>query len=170
MNGTEPRTLYIYHDFIHNQIKCRFTVMSIDLTPIDTGLATPYYYTLYQYNQITKTEIEQYINYYMTHKNPVPYGFEASKYSTTEKVMKQIIISDFSDMDKILKLATDNVAKQKNDIINQAKMFDILEQTNYKQKIEDFREQIAQLNKMRNDFKEKTIESIQKMSNLQGDF
>ena len=49
-------------------------------------------------------------------------------------------------------------------------MFNVLEETKYVEKMEAYKKQIADLNKMRNDFTNKTVDSIFKKINLQGDF
>ena len=49
-------------------------------------------------------------------------------------------------------------------------MFNVLEETQYTEKMETYKKQIEDLNKMRNDFTDKTVDSILKQINLQGDF
>ena len=60
--------------------------------------------------------------------------------------------------------------EQKEELFKYADMFNVLEETQYTEKMEAYKKQIADLNKMRNDFTDKTVETILKQINLQGDF
>lgn len=147
-----------------------FPVLSWGMRPDETGLITVCYYNVFNIQKPTKEKIYNYLDYYKKHKNPVPYGFDVSNYYTKEVRTDQIWIEDFSDLDKVIKIIRPYAKKQKEDLLKNMAMFDELEKIKYTEIMENYKKQIADLNKMRNDFTDKTAETILKQINLQGDF
>lgn len=147
-----------------------FPVLSWGMRPDETGLITVCYYNVYNIQKPTKEKIYNYLDYYKKHKNPVPYGFDGRNYYTKEVRTKQIWIEDFSDLDKVIKVIRPYAEKQKEDLLKYVSMFEELEKIKYTEIMETYKKQIADLNKMRNDFTDKTADSILKQINLQGDF
>lgn len=147
-----------------------FPVLSWGMRPTETGLITVCYYNVFNIQKPTKERIYNYLDYYKKHKNPVPYGFDVSNYCSKEVRTKQIWIEDFSDLDKVIKVIRPYAEKQKEELLKNMAMFDELEKIKYTEIMENYKKQIADLNKMRNEFTDKTVETIFKQINLQGDF
>lgn len=147
-----------------------FPVLSWGMRTDGTGLITVCYYNVFKIQKPTKEKIYNYLDYYKKHKNPVPYGFDVSNYYTKEVRTDQIWIEDFSDMDKVIKIIRPYAKQQKEDLLKNMAMFDELEKIKYTEIMENYKKQIADLNKMRNDFTDKTVDTIFKQINLQGDF
>ena len=147
-----------------------FPVLSWDMRACDTGIITVCYYNAFCQSAPTREQIYNYVDYYKKHKNPMPYGFENRHHYTKEVRTEQIWIEDFSDLDKVIDIVRPYAKQQKEELIKYAAMFTVLEETEYTEKMEAYKKQIADLNKMRNDFTDKTVDSIFKQINLQGDF
>lgn len=150
--------------------KFKLTVMSWGFRPSSSGLITENYFNVYNVEQPKKEHIYEYVDYYKKHKNPVPYGFDYHYCYTRETRTDQIWIEDLSDLDKVIEVVRPYAKQQKEELFKYAAMFNVLEETQYTEKMEAYKKQIADLNKMRNDFTDKTVETIFKQINLQGDF
>lgn len=148
----------------------KLPVLNWGIRPSSSGLITENYFNVYNIQKPTKENIYVYVDYYKKRKNPLPYGFEYNNFCAIEKRTDQIWIEDLSDLDKVIEVIRPYAKQQKEEIFKYAAMFNVLEETKYKEKMEVYKKQIADLNKMRNEFTDKTVESIFKQINLQGDF
>ena len=148
----------------------KLTVMSWGFRPSSSGLITENYFNVYKVQQPKKEHIYEYIDYYKKHKNPAPYGFDYHYYYTKEVRTDQIWIEDLSDLDKVIDVVRPYAEQEKEELLKYSSMFNVLEETKYTEKMEAYKKQIADLNRMRNDFTDKTVDSIFKQINLQGDF
>lgn len=148
----------------------KIPVLGWDMRPDETGLITTCYFDVYNIQKPTKEIISDYLDYYKKHKNPVPYGFDFQHYIQREVRTNQIWIEDFSDLDKVIDVVRPYAKQQKEDLIKYVSAFDELEKIKYIEIMENYKKQISDLNKMRNDFTDKTVDTIFKQINLQGDF
>jgi hypothetical protein len=148
----------------------KLPVLNWGIRPSSSGMITENYYNVFKTQKPKKEHIYEYVDYYKKHKNPVPYGFDYHYYYTQEVRTDQIWIEDLSDFDKVIEVVRPYAKQQKEEIFKYAAMFNVLEETQYTEKMEAYKKQIADLNKMRNDFTNKTVDSILKQINLQGDF
>lgn len=170
LDDKDARNVSFYQRIEMKDIMADFPVLSWDMRPCENGLITVCYYNVYSQSAPTRENIYDYLDYYKKHKNPMPYGFEERHHYTKEVRADQIWIEDLSDLDKVIDVVRPYAKQQKEDLIKYASMFNVLEETKYTEKMEAYKKQIADLNKMRNDFTEKTVDSISKQINLQGDF
>lgn len=166
----DARCVSFYQQIEFKGFTAGFPILTWDMQACDDGLITDYYYYKFSQTVPTREQIYNYLDYYKKHKNPMPYGFEERHHLTKEVRADQILIEDFSDLDKVIDVVRLYAKQQKEDVIKYASMFNVLEETKYTEKMETYKKQIAYLNKMRNDFIEKTVGSISKQINLQGDF
>jgi hypothetical protein len=148
----------------------KLTVMSWGFRPSSSGLITENYFNVYNVEKPKKEHIYEYVDYYKKHKNPVPYGFDYHYYYTKEVRTDQIWIEDLNDLDKVIDVVRPYAKQQKEELLKYSSMFNVLEETKYTEKMEAYKKQIADLNRMRNDFTDKTVDSILKQINLEGDF
>ena len=148
----------------------KISVLNWGIRPSSSGLITENYFNVFKLQKPSKNHILNYLDYYKKHKNPLPYGFDYSYYYTKEVRTNQIWIEDLSDLDKVIKVVRPYAKKQKEELLKNMAMFDELEKIKYTENMENYKKQIADLNKMRNDFTDKTAETILKQINLQGDF
>jgi hypothetical protein len=148
----------------------KLTVMSWGFRPSSSGLITENNFNVYNVEKPKKEHIYEYVDYYKKHKNPVPYGFDYHYYYTKEVRTDQIWIEDLSDLDKVINVVRPYAEQEKEELLKYSSMFNVLEETKYTEKMEAYKKQIADLNRMRNDFTDKTVDSIFKQINLQGDF
>ena len=140
------------------------------IRPSPSGMITENYFNVFKSQKPKKEHIYEYVDYYKKHKNPLPYGFDYHYFYTRKTRTDQIWIEDLSDFDKVIDVVRPYAKQQKEELFKYAAMFNVLEETQYTEKIEAYKKQIADLNKMRNDFTDKTVETIFKQINLQGDF
>lgn len=148
----------------------KLPVLNWGIRPNQSGLITENYFNVFKIQKPKKEHIYNYLDYYKKHKNPLPYGFDYQHFYTKEVRTDQIWIEDLSDFDKVIEVIRPYAKQQKEDLFKYAAMFTVLEETKYTEKIETYKKQIADLHKMRNDFTDKTVDSIFKQINLQGDF
>lgn len=170
MDDKDARCVAFYQEIEINGFTAEFPVLDWDMSACETGLITTWYYNVYSIQKPTKESINNYLDYYKKHKNPVPYGFDNSNYWSKEVQTKQIWIEDFSDLDKVIEVVRPYAKQQKEELLKYASMFTVLEEIQYTEKMEAYKKQIADLNKVRNEFTDKTVDSILKQINLQGDF
>ncbi len=168
----EKDTIWVnFYQFIEEKgYEFKIPVLNWGIRPSPSGLITENYFNLYKTQKPKKEHIYEYVDYYKKHKNPVPYGFDTHYFYSMEKRTDQIWIEDLSDFDKVIEVIRPYANQQKEDMLKYAAMFNVLEETEYTEKMEAYKKQIADLNKMRNEFTDKTVETIFKQINLQGDF
>lgn len=143
-------------------------VLNWGIRPSESGLITENYFNVYNIEKPTKKLIYNYLDYYKKHKNPFPYGIDNNYNYFKEVRTNQILIEDLSDFDKVIEVIRPYAKQQKEELFKYAAMFNVLEETKYTEKMEAYKKQIADLNK--NDFTDKTVDTIFKQINLQGDF
>ena len=148
----------------------KLPVLNWGVRPSPSGIITDNYFNAFNVQKPNKEHIYEYIEYYKKHKNPLPYGFDYHYCYTRETRTDQIWIEDLSDLDKVIEVVRPYAKQQKEELFKYAAMFNVLEETQYTEKMEAYKKQIADLNKMRNDFTDKTVDTIFKQINLQGDF
>lgn len=166
----DARSVSFFQQIEFNGFTAEFPILTWDMRACDTGLITVCYYNVVNLLVPSKETIYDYLDYYKKHKNPMPYGFD-NKYIIGKEVRAdQILIEDFSDLDKVMDIVRSYAKQQKEDVIKYASMFNVLEETKYTERMEAYKKQISDLNKMRNEFTNKTVDSISKQINLQGDF
>ena len=161
---------YQYVEIKGYEFKLPAPVLIWGIRPCPSGLITEDYFYVYNIEKPSKKTIHNYVNYYKEYKNPLPYGTDYKDYCTKEVLTNQIWIEDLSDFDKVIEVVRQYAKQQKEKLFKYAAMFNVLEETQYTEKMEAYKKQIADLNKMRNDFTNKTVDSIFKKINLQGDF
>jgi len=161
---------YQYVEINGYEFKIPAPVLDWGIRPSPSGLITENYFNVFNVDKPKKERIYEYVDYYKKHKNPLPYGTDYHDYCTKEVRTNQIWIEDLSDFDKIIEVVRPYAKQQKEELFKYASMFNVLEETQYTEKMEAYKKQIADLNKMRNDFTDKTVDSILKQINLQGDF
>ena len=161
---------YQYVEINGYEFKLPAPVLDWGIRPSSSGLITENYFNVFNVDKPKKERIYEYVDYYKKHKNPLPYGTDYHDYCTKEVRTNQIWIEDLSDFDKVIEVVRPYAKQQKEELFKYASMFNILEETQYTEKMEAYKKQIADLNKMRNDFTDKTVDSILKQINLQGDF
>lgn len=161
---------YQYVEIKGYEFKLPAPVLNWGIRPSSSGLITDNYFNVFNIDKPKKERIYEYIDYYKKHKNPLPYGTDYQDYFHKEVRTNQIWIEDLSDLDKVIEVVRPYAKQQKEEFFKYAAMFNVLEETQYTEKMEAYKKQIADLNKMRNDFTDKTVETILKQINLQGDF
>lgn len=161
---------YQYVEIKGYEFKLPAPVLNWGIRPSSSGLITDNYFNVFNIDKPKKERIYEYIDYYKKHKNPLPYGTDYQDYFHKEVRTNQIWIEDLSDFDKVIEVVRPYAKQQKEEFFKYAAMFNVLEETQYTEKMEAYKKQIADLNKMRNDFTDKTVETILKQINLQGDF
>lgn len=161
---------YQYTEINGYKFKIPVPVLDWGIRPSPSGLITENYFNVFNIEKPSKKIIRNYVDYYKKHKNPLPYGTDYQDYCTKEVRTNQIWIEDLNDFDKVIEVIRPYAKQQKEELFKYAAMFNVLEETKYTEKMEAYKKQIADLNKMRNDFTDKTAESILKQINLQGDF
>jgi len=161
---------YQYVEIKGYEFKLPAPVLNWGIRPSSSGLITDNYFNVFNIDKPKKEHIYEYIDYYKKHKNPLPYGTDYQDYFHKEVRTNQIWIEDLSDFDKVIEVIRPYAKQQKEELFKYAAMFNVLEETQYTEKMEAYKKQIADLNKMRNDFTDKTVETILKQINLQGDF
>ena len=161
---------YQYVEIKGYEFKLPAPVLNWGIRPSSSGLITDNYFNVFNIDKPKKERIYEYIDYYKKHKNPLPYGTDYQDYFHKEVRTDQIWIEDLSDFDKVIEVIRPYAKQQKEELFKYAAMFNVLEETQYTEKMEAYKKQIADLNKMRNDFTDKTVDSILKQINLQGDF
>lgn len=168
----EKDVIYItlYQNIEAKGYEFKLPVLNWGVRPSPSGLITDNYFNAFNIQKPTKEHIYEYVDYYKKHKNPLPYGFDYHYCYTKERRTNQIWIEDLSDLDKVIEVVRPYAKQQKEELFKYAAMFNVLEETKYTEKMEAYKKQIADLNKMRNDFTNKTVDSILKQINLQGDF
>ena len=168
----EKDTIWVnfYQNIETKVYEIKVPVLNWGIRPSPSGMITENYFNLYKTQKPKKEHIYEYVDYYKKHKNPVPYGFDTHYFYTRETRTDQIWIEDLSDLDKVIDVVRPYAEQQKEELFKYAAMFNVLEETQYTEKMEAYKKQIADLNKMRNDFTDKTVETIFKQINLQGDF
>ena len=168
----EQDTIWVifYQHIEEKDYEFKVPVLNWGIRPSPSGMITENYFNLYKTQKPKKEHIYEYVEYYKKHKNPVPYGFDTHYFYTREMRTDQIWIEDLSDLDKVIKVVRPYAEQQKEELFKYAAMFNVLEETQYTEKMEAYKKQIADLNKMRNDFTDKTVDAILKQINLQGDF
>lgn len=148
----------------------KLPVMNWGIRPSPSGLITDNYFNAFNIQKPKKEHIYEYLDYYKKHKNPLPYGFDYHYCYTKERRTNQIWNEDFSDLDKVIDVVRPYAKQQKEDLIKYISAFDELEKIKYIEIMENYKKQISDLNKMRNDFTDKTVDTIFRQINLQGDF
>jgi len=161
---------YQYVEINGYEFKLPAPVLDWGIRPSSSGLITENYFNVFNVDKPKKERIYEYVDYYKKHKNPLPYGTDYHDYCTKEVRTNQIWIEDLSDFDKVIEVVRPYAKQQKEELFKYASMFNVLEETQYTEKMEAYKKQIADLHKMRNDFTDKTVDSILKQINLQGDF
>lgn len=145
-------------------------ILNWGIRPAESGLITENYFNVYNIEKPTKNLIYNYLYYYKKHKNPIPYGFDVQHFYAKEVRTDQIWIEDLSDFDKIIEVIRPYAKQQKEELFKYVTIFEELEKVKYTEKIGAYKKQITDLNKMINDFTDKTVDTIFKQINLQGDF
>lgn len=168
----EKDVIYItlYQNIEAKGYEFKLPVLNWGVRPSSSGLITDNYFNAFNIQKPTKEHIYEYVDYYKKHKNPLPYGFNYHYCYTKEIRTDQIWIEDLSDLDKVIEVVRPYAKQQKEELFKYSSMFNVLEETKYTEKMEAYKKQIADLNKMRNDFTDKTVDTIFKQINLQGDF
>ena len=168
----EQDTIWVnfYQHIEEKDYEFKIPVLNWGIRPSPSGMITENYFNVFRTQKPKKEHIYEYIEYYKKHKNPLPYGFDYHYFYTRETRTDQIWIEDLSDLDKVIEVVRPYAKQQKEELFKYAAMFNVLEETQYTEKMEAYKKQIADLNKMRNDFTDKTVETILKQINLQGDF
>lgn len=168
----EKDTIWVnYYQYIEEKgYSVNLPVLNWGIRPSESGLITENYFNVYNIQKPKKEHIYEYVDYYKNHKNPIPYGFDYQHLYTKEVRTDQIWIEDLSDFDKVIEVIRPYAEQQKKELLKYTSMFEELEKVKYTEKMEAYKKQIADLNKMRNDFTDKTVDTIFKQINLQGDF
>lgn len=168
----EQDTIWVnfYQHIEEKGYEFKLPVLNWGIRPSPSGMITENYFNVFKTQKPKKEHIYEYVDYYKKHKNPLPYGFDYHYCYTIEKRTDQIWIEDLSDFDKVIEVVRPYAKQQKEELFKYAAMFNVLEETKYTEKMEAYKKQIADLHKMRNDFTNKTVETILKQINLQGDF
>lgn len=168
----EKDTIWVnFYQYVEEKgFKLPAPVLNWGIRPSSSGLITENYFNVWNIQKPAKNHIYEYVDYYKKHKNPLPYGSDYNDYCTKEVRTNQIWIEDLSDFDKVIEVVRQYAKQQKEELFKYAAMFNVLEETQYTEKMEAYKKQISDLNKMRNDFTDKTVDTIFKQINLQGDF
>lgn len=169
-NDKDARDVKFYQQISIKGFVKEFPVLSWAMRPCETGLITVCYVNVFNIQKPTKEYIYNYVDYYKKHKNPIPYGFDNVHNYYKEIPTNQIWIEDLSDLDKVIEVVRPYAKQQKEELLKYASVFDELEKVKYTEIMENYKKQIADLNKMRNDFTDKTVDTILKQINLKGDF
>ena len=168
----EKDTIWVdFYQYIEiNGYEFKIPVLKWGIRPSLSGLITENYFNVFNIDKPSKKTIHNYVDYYEKHKNPLPYGTDYQDYSPKEVRTNQIWIEDLNDFEKVIEVIRPYAKQQKEELFKYASIFNVLEETKYVEKMKTYKKQIADLNKMRNDFTDKTVDSILKQINLQGDF
>ena len=161
---------YQYVEIKGYEFKLPAPVLNWGIRPSPSGLITENYFNVFNVDKPKKERIYEDVDYYKKHKKPLPYGFDYQHYYQKEVRTSQIWIEDLSDLDKVIEVVRQYAKQQKEELFKYAYIFDELERVKYTEIMENYKKQIADLHKMKNDFTNKTVDSIFKQINLQGDF